>query len=62
MEHSTGWLQEQLNALGADPPLLVDGSYGRATRRAVAAFQAKRKLAIDGLAGPQTIGEIEGLS
>ncbi len=52
------WVQTRLNALGADPQLVVDGSYGRATRRAVAAFQAAHRLAPDGLAGPLTIAAL----
>jgi lysozyme family protein len=60
----TAWLQAALNRLNAtegfskDPPLVVDGSYGRHTRRAVTAFQAAHGLAPDGLAGPLTIAEI----
>jgi lysozyme family protein len=60
----TAWLQAALNRLNAtegfsnDPPLVVDGSYGRHTRRAVTAFQAARGLVPDGLAGPLTIAEI----
>ena len=47
-------LQEDLNTLGADPPLLVDGSYGRQTRRVVEVFQAQAGLEVDGIAGPAT--------
>jgi peptidoglycan hydrolase-like protein with peptidoglycan-binding domain len=60
----TAWLQAALNRLDAtegfskDPPLVVDGSYGRHTRRAVTAFQAAHGLVPDGLAGPLTIAEI----
>ncbi len=66
----TAWLQAALNRLGAsrsldategfskDPPLVVDGCYGRHTRRAVTAFQAAHGLVPDGLAGPLTIAEI----
>ncbi len=56
------WLQQRLDDLGASPPIAVDGSYGRETRRAVAAFQAQHKLLVDGLAGPQTIGVMKGLA
>jgi hypothetical protein len=61
---ATAWLQAALNRLNAaegfskDPPLVVDGSYGRHTRRAVTAFQAAHGLVPDGLAGPLTIAEI----
>lgn len=47
-------LQRDLNLLGADPPLEVDGNYGRMTRRAIRAFQAKHGLEDDGVAGPRT--------
>src|SRR5260370_3230743 len=62
----TAWLQAALNRLNAtegfskDPPLVVDGSYGRHTRRAVTALQAAHGLVPDGLAGPLTIGAIRG--
>jgi lysozyme family protein len=56
------WIQTTLNALGAAPRLDVDGSYGRHTRRAVADFQARHKLVIDGIAGPQTIAEMQALA
>lgn len=52
------WIQERLNALGADPQLSVDGSYGRGTRRAVATFQRSRGLTPDGLAGPLTLAAL----
>ena len=42
------------DALGADPPVAVDDSYGRETRRAVEAFQKDAGLEADGLAGPET--------
>jgi len=66
----TAWLQAALNRLSAsrsldategfskDPPLVVDGCYGRHTRRAVTAFQAAHGLVPDGLAGPLTIAGI----
>lgn len=38
----------------AEIPLMVDGSYGRKTRRVVEAFQAAHHLKIDGLAGAAT--------
>jgi lysozyme family protein len=60
--HDAAWIQVVLNDLGTTPKLVVDGSYGRATRRAVAAFQAQHHLAVDGIAGPQTIAEMKALS
>jgi lysozyme family protein len=57
---STEWLQASLNALGAAPPLSVDGDYGAATTRAVVAFQqATKGLWIDGAAGPKTKAAIK---
>jgi lysozyme family protein len=52
------WLQEALNRLGADPPLVVDGSYGRMTRRAVTVFQVAHGLEQDGIAGPVTLATL----
>lgn len=50
-------LQAALNKLGFGP-INVDGSYGRQTRFAVRAFQAKHGLHVDGLAGPATLGAL----
>jgi peptidoglycan hydrolase-like protein with peptidoglycan-binding domain len=58
----TEWLQAALNRLGADPPLAVDGSYGRHTRRAVAAFQSAHGLKPDGIAGPLTTAALRKLT
>lgn len=52
-------LQTALNNLGADPKLVVDGNYGRNTKRAVIAFQAKAGLPQDGIAGPDTWAAID---
>ncbi len=60
--NGTEWLQAALNRLGADPPLVVDGSYGRHTRRAVTVFQATHKLEPDGLAGPLTLAALHKLT
>ena len=65
--HDAETLQADLNRLPAaafapdyqfERPLLVDGSYGRMTRRAVMAFQEAAGLAVDGVAGPLTRAEI----
>jgi hypothetical protein len=49
-------IQEALNAvLHLDPPLPVDGNYGRLTRLAVRAFQAAHGLFVDGIAGEETL-------
>lgn len=57
--HGTAWIQDALNRLGADPVLLVDGSYGPITETAVRAFQQARSLAVDGLIGPQTLAALD---
>lgn len=54
-------LQAALNALGANPPLEVDGSYGLHTYLAVKQFQSMHGLASDGIAGPATWAEITQL-
>ena len=52
--HNATWIQQFLNRLGTDPPLVVDGSYGRMTARAVREFQRTHNLVVDGIAGPRT--------
>lgn len=58
-DHDTKWLQDVLNKCGADPQLVVDGSYGRQTRAAITEFQQRAGIDVDGLAGPQTFGALE---
>lgn len=48
------WVQLSLNLLGANPQLVVDGSYGPATKAAVTKFQKEHNLAADGWAGDAT--------
>ena len=56
--HSVAALQSDLNALiGAG--LTVDGWCGAKTRNAVAAFQSKKGLFVDGLIGPNTWAAID---
>lgn len=55
LEIGARWIQETINSLGRFPQLDVDDSYGRETMYAVMDFQAGYGLAIDGVAGPETI-------
>ena len=48
--HSTTWLQQSLNRLGTEPPLITDGSFGPVTAAAVKAFQQMHGIASDGRA------------
>ena len=51
----TKQMQNDLNRLGATPPLEVDGEYGPLTKEAVTKFQQQHPpLEVDGWAGPQT--------
>lgn len=51
-------LQTRLSVLGYHPGPL-DGQYGVATSRAVAAFQKRSGLAVDGIAGPKTFAALK---
>lgn len=57
--HSTMWLQLSLNKLGANPPIVPDGSYGPMTAAAVKNFQASHGLNADGKIGPDTLAAID---
>jgi lysozyme family protein len=57
--HTTTWLQNALNSLGANPKLTVDGDYGSGTKGAVRDFQIANGLQDDGVAGPITCAAIE---
>ena len=48
-------VQARLNALGAQPLLTVDGSWGPKSAAATASFQASRGLKADGIPGPDTL-------
>ena len=52
-------LQRDLNTLGADPRLEVDGRFGKQTRLAVREFQVTAGLAADGIPGPVTMATIK---
>lgn len=47
-------LQSRLNALGANPPLVVDGISGPKTIAAIQAFQIANGITPDGIVGPIT--------
>lgn len=53
------YLQTLLNKAGANPKLVIDGSFGNATLKAVKDFQKKYKLAVDGFAGNITMQVLE---
>ncbi len=53
-------LQEQLNGKGYQ--LDVDGSYGSATQQAVQDYQSKNNLKVDGIAGDETWGSLNGVT
>ena len=48
-------VQARLNALGAQPLLKVDGSWGPKSASATASFQSSRGLKADGIPGPDTL-------
>lgn len=50
-------LQIKLNKVGNN--LVVDGSFGSATEKAVKEFQKKYNLTVDGIAGPNTIKKLD---
>ena len=53
-------LQTMLDKLGYDlGPCGIDGDFGKATEAAVRSFQSDHRLAVDGIAGPATYGELE---
>jgi len=58
-QDGTVWLQQSLNTLGAEPPLIADGSFGPLTAAAIKAFQSSHGLDIDGKASPATLAAIK---
>ena len=55
---SPAWVQTRLNALGAHPPLVIDGDLGPASRAAVESFQMGHDLDVDGIVGPDTLAAL----
>jgi peptidoglycan hydrolase-like protein with peptidoglycan-binding domain len=51
-------VQAKLNALGASPPLALDGKLGPMTVQAIRAFQGAHGLAADGNPGPLTLSAL----
>ena len=51
-------LQESLNQQGYS--LSVDGIFGSQTQQAVQDYQRKNSLAVDGIAGTNTLGKLYG--
>ncbi|HUP84682.1 MAG TPA: peptidoglycan-binding protein [Acidimicrobiales bacterium] len=52
-------LQQMLNARGQEPPLKIDGIFGKKTHDAVVQFQAQKELEPDGKVGRFTWGALE---
>jgi putative chitinase len=57
--HGAVWVQQAINKLGTEPPLIVDGVFGPATAAAVKAFQLAHGLDADGKVDPQTVDAME---
>ncbi|WP_220096431.1 peptidoglycan-binding protein [Streptomyces cyaneus] len=54
-------IQQRLNDLGCDPPLVVDGNFGPRTQEAVQRFQADNGLTADGIVGNKTWRQLVGV-
>jgi len=52
-------MQQKLKDAGFDPGK-VDGKFGPKTKAALEAYQKDRGLKVDGLAGPESLGELNG--
>lgn len=59
---SIAWIQDTLNATGAQPHLDVDGDFGPQTEKAVVDFQTRHGLFIDGVPGPKTVAALQAAS
>jgi len=54
------YAQERLNAHGATPPLVIDGIFGRLTRKATLEYQNTHGLVDDAVIGPRTWASLDG--
>src|ERR1700690_133990 len=52
-------MQRALNAIGAKPPLKLDGIIGKKTTAQIKAFQISQGLVADGIAGPKTLTALQ---
>ena len=59
VEHDVAWIQRALNAHGADPALVVDGTAGAKTAAALRVFQSAHGLLMGGTADAATIAKLE---
>jgi len=51
-------VQQKLNDLGANPPLIVDGKWGDKSKKTCVAFQKSKGLVTDGVPGSKTLGAL----
>jgi hypothetical protein len=54
------FVQERLNAKGASPRLVVDGTWGPRTDQELREFQKRAGLSVDGIYGPKTHAALVG--
>ncbi len=54
----TAAVQARLNAMGTQPPLMVDGVSGPKTITAIKNFQASHGIEVDGIVGPLTLAAL----
>lgn len=57
--HSTVWIQQALNKLGADPVLSTDGKFGPLSSAALKEFQQSHGLPADGNVSAETLTALE---
>lgn len=51
-------IQAQLNAQGAEPPLVEDGIFGPLTQAALSSYQEQHGLRVDGIFGAESMGAL----